>query len=93
MSNDLRHLRRDGFRRQDRAIKPLPTHQRRPPPRPLLRQDDARVVTPSLAQLDPALPATIATRSPLARSWRSFEQALDDRIRDAVSPPEKMTQP
>ena len=44
----------------------------------------ARVVTPSLAELDPALLAEIAARSPLARSWRSFEQALDDRLRDAA---------
>jgi len=44
----------------------------------------ARVVTPSLAELDPVLPAEIAARSPLARSWRSFEHALDLRVRDAA---------
>jgi len=44
----------------------------------------ARIVTPSLAELDPDLPAEIAARSPLARSWRSFEHALDARIRDAA---------
>jgi hypothetical protein len=44
----------------------------------------ARLVTPSLAELDPSLPAQIAARSPLARSWHNFEHALDARIRDAA---------
>ena len=44
----------------------------------------ARVITPSLAELDPALPAEIAERSPLARSWQAFERALDTRIADAA---------
>jgi hypothetical protein len=38
----------------------------------------------SLAALDPALPATIAARAPLARTWRAFERALDARIADAA---------
>ena len=44
----------------------------------------ARVVTPSLAELDPALPDEIASASPLARSWRGFERALEARIADAA---------
>ena len=44
----------------------------------------ARIVTPSLAELDPALPDEIAERTPLARSWRAFERALNDRIADAA---------
>jgi hypothetical protein len=44
----------------------------------------ARIITPSLAELDPALPDDFAGRSRLARSWRSFEHALDARIRDAA---------
>jgi hypothetical protein len=44
----------------------------------------ARVLTPALAELDPNLPAEIAARSQLARSWRSFEHALDARIHDAA---------
>jgi len=44
----------------------------------------ARIVNPALAELDPALPATIAQQSPLARSWRAFERALDQRISDAA---------
>jgi len=44
----------------------------------------ARIVSSSLAELDPALPDTIARRSPLARGWRDFERALDDRIKQAA---------
>lgn len=43
-----------------------------------------RIVNPSLAELDPALPDTIARRSPLAHSWRDFERALDQRIKQAA---------
>jgi hypothetical protein len=40
-----------------------------------------RIVNPSLAELDPQLPPEIARRAPLARAWRDFETALEDRIR------------
>jgi len=43
-----------------------------------------RIVNPSLAELDPNLPDDIARRSPLARSWRDFEHALDNKIRPAA---------
>ncbi|MCA1698254.1 MAG: hypothetical protein LC790_04845 [Actinobacteria bacterium] len=43
-----------------------------------------RIVNPSLAELDPQLPDDIARRSPLARSWRDFERALQDRIEQAA---------
>ena len=43
-----------------------------------------RIVNPSLAELDPALPAEIAHRTPRARSWRAFEQALNDKIQHAA---------
>ena len=43
-----------------------------------------RIVNPSLAELDPQLPDQIARRSPLARSWRDFEHALDDKIQQAA---------
>ena len=43
-----------------------------------------RIVNPSLAELDPALPSDIAARSPLANSWRAFEHAIEDRIRQAA---------
>lgn len=39
-----------------------------------------RVLTPGLALLDLALPAEIAQRSPLSRSWRQLNQTLDEFI-------------
>ena len=38
-----------------------------------------RIVNPSLAELDPQLPEEIANQSPIARAWRAFERALDQR--------------
>ncbi len=43
-----------------------------------------RIVNPCLAELDPALPAELTARSPIANSWRAFEQALDDKIKQAA---------
>jgi hypothetical protein len=44
----------------------------------------ARVVCPSLPELDPSLPEPIARRTPLGRPGREFERALDARIADAA---------
>jgi hypothetical protein len=44
----------------------------------------SRVISPSLAQLDPTLPDQIASATPLARHWRGFEHALQTRITDAA---------
>ena len=84
MTYDLRRLRRKGFVTGSTAPTATgsPTRAAGSPsssPRPTPASS-----TPSLAELDPALPAAIATRSPLARSWRAFEQALDTRIADAA---------
>ena len=43
-----------------------------------------RIVTPSLAELDPALPDEIAARAPIAKAWRAFEHAIQDRIKEAA---------
>jgi hypothetical protein len=43
-----------------------------------------RIVNPALAELDPHLPREIAHQHPLARAWRAFERALDDKIRQAA---------
>jgi len=43
----------------------------------------ARVITPSLAQIDPALPDD-AVRSPLGKAWRQFDCTLDAVIRDSA---------
>jgi hypothetical protein len=84
MSYDLRRLRQNGFlvRIEGSQRYKLTTNGRRLAV--FFAKTYARVVTPSLAELDPALPEEIAARSLLARSWRSFEQALDARIADAA---------
>jgi hypothetical protein len=46
----------------------------------------SRILTPSLAELDPNLPPQIADSSPLARAWRAYERALDQRIKRAAIP-------
>ncbi len=44
----------------------------------------SRIVCPSLAELDPALPDQIARQTALGRPWRQFERALDARIEAAA---------
>ena len=43
-----------------------------------------RIVNPALAELDPQLPADIAARSPLATAYRTFEQAIEELIKQAA---------
>jgi hypothetical protein len=43
-----------------------------------------RILNPGLAELDPQLPAEIANRSDLARTYRAFERALNQRIKQAA---------
>ena len=43
-----------------------------------------RIINPPLTELDPALPPDIANRTPLAKTWRAFEHALQDRINEAA---------
>jgi hypothetical protein len=84
MTYDLRRLRRKGL------IVRLPGSRRyelTPDGRRIavfFTKTYARVVNPSLAELDPALPANVAAATPLGRSWRAFEKALDARILDAA---------
>ena len=84
MTYDLRRLRRKGF------IQRIPRTQRyelTSEGRRLavfLTKTYTRIVNPSLAELDPALPRDIAERAPLAKTWRAFEQALQDRINQAA---------
>jgi len=84
MTYDLRRLRRNGFlvRIESSNRYRLTAEGRRLAV--FFAKTYARVVTPSLAELDPALPAEIAVRSALARGWRSFEHALDTRIANAA---------
>ena len=43
-----------------------------------------RIVNPTLAELDPALPAETANRSAIARAWRAYEHQLDAHTTDAA---------
>ncbi len=84
MTYDLRRLRRKRF------IQRIPRTQRYEltgEGRRLavfLTKTYTRIVNPSLAELDPALPPDIAERTPLAKTWRAFERAVDDRIKEAA---------
>jgi hypothetical protein len=85
MTYDLRRLRRKGF------IQRIPrTHryQLTSEGRRLavfFTNTYTRIVNPSLAELDPELPAHIAARTPLATSWRAYERALDNKIKQAAT--------
>jgi hypothetical protein len=84
MTYDLRRLRRKGF------IQRIPRTQRYELTREGRRlavfftKTYTRIVNPSLAELDPALPNEIAKRSPLAVSYRAFDRAIEDRIKQAA---------
>jgi hypothetical protein len=84
MTYDLRRLRRKGF------IQRIPRTQRYELTREgrrlavFLTKTYTRIVNPSLAELDPALPPQIAQRTPLAQAWRALEHAIDDKIRQAA---------
>ncbi len=80
MTYDLRRLRRKGFiQRIPRSHRyQLTSEGRRLAV--FFTKTYTRIVNPSLAELDPALPDHIAARTPLAASWRAFEHALQDRI-------------
>jgi hypothetical protein len=84
MTYDLRRLRRKGF------IQRIPRTQRYELTREGRRlavfftKTYTRILNPSLAELDPQLPADIAKRSPLAVSYRAFEHALETKIQTAA---------
>ncbi|MFN2490046.1 MAG: hypothetical protein ABR529_09965 [Actinomycetota bacterium] len=84
MTYDLRRLCRNGFLIR---IKGSQRYALTPGGRRLavfFAKVYARVLTPSLAGLDPTLPEEIAAREPLSRAWRAYERALDTRIADAA---------
>jgi hypothetical protein len=84
MTYDLRRLRLNGL------IEPVPGRRRYRITGEgrrmavFLTKTYARILNPSLVELDPALPPEIGARSPLGRAWRDFERALDARIADAA---------
>ena len=83
MTYDLRRLRRKGviLRVDETQRYELTDHGRRIAV--FFTKTYTRIVNPSLAELDSALPHEIAQASPLGRAWRAFEHALDARIADA----------
>jgi hypothetical protein len=84
MTYDLRRLRRKGF------IQRIPRTQRyelTSDGRRLaifLTKTYTRILNPALAELDPALPPEISDQSPIASSWRAFERAIENIIRQAA---------
>ncbi len=84
MTYDLRRLRRKGL------IRRIPKSQRYEltafgrRTAVFFTKTYVRIVNPSLAELDPQLPEEIAHQSPIARAWRAFEHALDDKIKQAA---------
>ena len=85
MTYDLRRLRRKGF------IQRIPRTQRYELTSEGRRlavfftKTYTRIVNPSLAELDPTLPAEITKRSPLATSYRAFQRAIEDKIKQAAN--------
>jgi hypothetical protein len=84
MTYDLRRLRRKGLiRRIPKSQRyELTDHGRRIAV--FFTKTYSRILTPGLAQLDPALPDDITSRTPLAQTWRAFEDALDHHIAAAA---------
>ncbi len=84
MGYDLRRLRQNGFLQR---VPGTNRYQLTADGRRLavfFAKTYARVVTPALAELDPALPPEIGAQSRLARAWRSLEHALDARVAEAA---------
>jgi hypothetical protein len=84
MTYDLRRLRRKGLIHR---LPPTQRYQLTNEGRRLavfFTETYTRIVCPTLAELDPALPHPIARRTALGRPWRDFERALDQRIADAA---------
>ncbi|MDQ6805575.1 MAG: winged helix-turn-helix transcriptional regulator [Actinomycetota bacterium] len=83
MTYDLRRLRRKGL------IRRVPKSQRYELTEygrtiaVFFTKTYVRILNPSLAELDPTLPDEITGHHPLARHWRAYEHALDQRIKQA----------
>ena len=84
MTYDLRRLRRKGFIVRDGGTR---RYRLTPEGRRLaifFTKVYARILTPSLAQIDPRLPPAVTARSSLRRAWSSLDAALDRTIREAT---------
>jgi hypothetical protein len=84
MTYDLRRLRGKGLiRRVPRSHRYELTEQGRRTA-VFFTKTYTRILNPALAELDPRLPDDIAARSDLARAWRAYEHALQDKIKQAA---------
>ena len=83
MTYDLRRLTRKGLiaGRKGRTTTPLTPEGRRLAM--FFYQIYTRIVTPSLGYLDPAVPAQVSIRAPVAQAWRDLDRALDKLIDDS----------
>ena len=84
MTYDPRRPRPEGFIQRIRRTQRYQADQRETPTGRLVHQHLRADRQPALAELDPKLPAEIATRSPLACSWRAADRAIDTKIRQAA---------
>jgi DNA-binding PadR family transcriptional regulator len=83
MTYDLRRLTRKGLIAREKG-----THSYRLTPEGrrlamFFTKAYTRIVTPSLGYLDPAVPAEVSIRAPVARAWRDLDRALDKLIDDS----------
>lgn len=84
MTYDLRRLRRKGLIRRIPRSQRYELTERGRRLAVFFSKTYTRIVCPSLAELDPSLPETVARHTSLGRPWRDFERALDARIADAA---------
>lgn len=80
MTYDLRRLRRKGFIERIEGTHAYRLTVRGRRLSMFFTKLYTRVVTPSLAHLQPDLPAAIASRTPIGRAGRAFDRAIDDLI-------------
>jgi hypothetical protein len=84
MTYDLRRLRRKGLIRRIPKTQRYELTEQGRRIAVFFTKTYTRILNPGLAELDPTLPDEIANRSTLARSWRTFEKALDQLIAEAT---------
>jgi hypothetical protein len=89
----VRRLRRKRFIQQIRRTQRYELSSERRRLAVFLTNTYTRIVNPSLADLDPALPADIANRVPLAKVSRAFEPPSKTASPRPPSRPEGMTFP
>jgi hypothetical protein len=83
MTYDLRRLTRKGLIAREKGTH---SYHLTPEGRRLamfFTKTYTRIITPYLGYLDPAVPAEVSIRAPVARAWRDLDRALDKLIDDS----------